>query len=420
MTVLDTKHLHQLMAYEASRTAPPHKFPALPPISAARYTSPEFLSLEKEHLFGKTWLLAAHLDEIPEPGCFQRWDITGIPVIIVHTPDGKIRALLNRCSHRGAPVVIKQTGKRSRFICPYHGWNYGNDGELLAVTSERDFDNLDKSCLGLKQLRCETLGKLIFVNFDQHAQDLQQSLGSLVDEWAEFDLDNCRLARRDRFVVHCNWKIAMEANLEVYHVPMIHGDTIAAMLDSKRNVNTFYPGGHGRMIAPKPSAYSGKEWRSSWPEIATVSEIPRTCTLSYNVFPNLVMPLNQFVVPPIQFWPNGIDQCIVETWTMGADWGEENPKGPDMWTEDEGHRPNQILREDFDLAEAIQSALHSKGDSQIRLSYQEARIYYWHQYADTLIGSANIPEPLHVPPVISSQWVHPNEPRTTEAPIIDP
>ncbi len=370
-------------------------------------------------LFGKTWLLAAHLDEIPEPGCFQRWDITGIPVVIVHTLDGQIHALVNRCSHRGAPVVLKQTGKRSRFTCPYHGWNYGNDGALISVPSERDFDNLDKSCLGLKQLRCERLGKLIFVNFDQQAQGLEQSLGPLVAEWAEFDLDNCRLARRDRFVVNCNWKIAMEANLEVYHVPKIHGDTVAPMLDSKRNVNTLYPGGHGRMVAPKPHSNTDEKWRSSWPEIETVGDIARTCTLSYNVFPNLVMPLNQFVVPPIQFWPNGIDQCIVETWTIGADWGAKDQKGPDMWTEGEGQRPNQILREDFEIAEAIQSALPHDGDSEIRLSYQEARIYYWHQYADTLMGQKNIPEPLRVHSAISAKWLHPNEPRKTAAAMAD-
>ena len=411
MSALDPEHLHQLMAYEASRTAPPPDFPPLPPISTGRYTSEDFFALEKETLFGRSWLLAAHLDEIPERGCFARWDITGTPVIIVHTNDGEIRALINRCSHRGAPVILKQTGKRTHFVCPYHNWNYANDGTLISVTSEHDFNNLDKNCLGLKQLRCERLGKLVFVNFDQKAKSLKQSLGKLVDEWAEFDLDNCRLAHRNRFTVRCNWKIAMEANLEVYHVPAIHRGTVAPVLDSKGNVNTFYPGGHGRMISPKPRDDADTDWRSSWPEIITASEIPRTCTLSYNVFPNLVMPLNQFVVPPIQFWPDGIDQCIVETWTMAADWGDKNTAGPNMWTEAEGSLPNQILREDFEISEAIQSSLSHNGDSKILLGYQEARIYHWHQHADAVIGRQNIPEHLLVEAAINEHWLHPNEPR---------
>lgn len=411
MSALDTELLHQLMAYEASRTAPPPDFPLLPPISTGRYTSEDLFALEKETLFGRSWLLAAHLDEIPERGCFQRWDITGIPVILVHTNDGEIRALINRCSHRGAPVILKQTGKRARFVCPYHNWNYATDGALISVPSEQDFNNIDKSCLGLKQLRCERLGKLIFVNFDRESKSLKQSLGRLVDEWAEFDLDNCRLAHRNRFIVKCNWKIAMEANLEVYHVPAIHRATVASMLDSKRNVNTFYPGGHGRMISPKPKTHAGTDWLSSWSEIITASEIPRTCTLSYNVFPNLVMPLNQFVVPPIQFWPDGIDQCIVETWTMAADWGEKNTSGPNMWTEAAGSLPNQILREDFEISEAIQSSLCRRGDSQILLGYQEARIYHWHQHADAVMGRQNIPKHLLVAEAINERWLHPNEPR---------
>lgn len=412
MTGINTGRIRELMAYEAARTLTPDTFPDLPPVPSARYFDPEFHRLELRSLFGKTWLLAGHMDELPEPGCFQRWDIAGPPVVLIHAKDGAINALVNRCSHRGAPVVLDQTGKKARFACSYHGWTYAHDGELLAIPGEQDFGAIDKPCLGLARLRCERLGKLIFVNFDEQASSLEQSLGSLVDEWAEFDLDNCRLSRRDRFTVKCNWKIAMEANMEVYHVPQIHRNTVAAVLDAKRNVNTFYPGGHGRMVAPMPERQANPEWKSSWPEIPSAGEIARTCTLSYNVFPNLVMPLNQFVVPPIQFWPRGLDECIVETWTMAPDWRATSEEGPDMWTENQGERPNRILREDIEMSEAIQAVLDAAPtDRGIPLSYQEARIYHWHQSADATIGSEQIPEQLRVPDVLSQDWLYPKEPR---------
>lgn len=334
-------------------------------------------------------------------------------MVLVHAADGSINALINRCSHRGAPVVLEQRGKRARLSCAYHGWSYAHSGELLAVRDSRDFKDLDMSCLGLERLRCERLGKLIFVNFDTHAASLKDSLGVLVDEWAEFDLDNCRLSRRDRFSVRCNWKIAMEANMEVYHVPSIHNKTVAPVLDARQNVNTLYPGGHGRMVAPIPDGHSKSEWNSSWPDIATAGEIARTCTQSYSVFPNLVMPLNQFVVPPIQFWPDGIDRCIVETWTMAPDWGSDAESGPDMWTEGNGERPSLVLREDIDMSEAIQLALSAAKASGagVLLSYQEARIYYWHQSVDALLGHESVPKAMRVADVINDEWLHPNEPR---------
>jgi phenylpropionate dioxygenase-like ring-hydroxylating dioxygenase large terminal subunit len=405
------QQLRQLMAYEASRNAPPADFPRLPPLPSARYTDAAFHALEQDILFRKTWLLAAHLDEIPEPGCFQRWDIAGAPVVLVHADNGDIHALINRCSHRGAPVAMDERGKRKRLTCPYHGWSYSHEGELLAVRESRDFAALDIEALSLQRLRCERLGKLIFVNFDPQAVNLRESLGALVEEWAEFDLDNCRLSRRDRFSVRCNWKIAMEANLEVYHVPSIHGKTVSPVLDARRNVNSFYPGGHSRMVAPIPEGHAQPAWTSRWPEIPTAGDIARTCTQSYSVFPNLVMPLNQFVIPPIQFWPDGIDQCIVETWTMAPDWGADTDRGPDMWTQDDGARPSRVLREDIDMSEAIQAALDPRSNRGIPLSYQEARIYHWHQSADAVVGAAQIPEGLRVQPVLEDAWLHPNEPR---------
>ena len=51
-------------------------------------------------------------------------------------------------------------------------------------------------------------------------------------------------------------------------------------------------------------------------QIETVGEIGRTCTQSYGLFPNWVSPLSQFAIPPILFWPNGINKSRMETWTM--------------------------------------------------------------------------------------------------------
>lgn len=406
----EIEKLYRLMEFEAARTSPPVGFPALPDIPAGRYTDPAFFELEQTHIWQKSWLFAAHIDELPLPGSYRRWDNAGQPMVIVHGDDGVIRAFYNTCRHRGAPVVTEESGRRARLTCKYHGWTYTHQGDLVSVRDPEDFSDLDMSCRGLIGIRCEMFGNLIFLNFDKNAPSLLEWLGPIADEWTEFQFDKCRLAARHSFVLDCNWKIAMEANTEVYHVKSIHPTTVAPVLDDRRNVNTLYPNGHGRMVAPRPA---GKNSAMSLPaspnEIDTVGEIARTCTQSYGIFPNWVSPLNHLVLPPLLFWPLGIDKCLFETWTMAPDWGD-NP-APDIWTENQGEQLVKVLQEDTEFGKQIQRSVESWGFTGVPLSYQEARIYHWNQAADKMIGVNNIPETLSVEQVIGDEWIYPNDPR---------
>lgn len=408
----EVQALRELMEYEAERSAPPEGFPSLPDLPGGRYTSQAFYELEVRHIWRKSWLFAGHLDQIPEPGCFRLWESADQPVVLVHAESGTINAFYNTCSHRGAPIVTQAHGKHPRFVCRYHGWTYNHDGELLAVRDPADFRDLDLSCRGLAKVRCERYGNLIFVNFDPDAPSLLEWLGPIADEWSEFQFENCRLARHHVWHLNCNWKIAMEANTEVYHVRSIHPTTVAPILDDRRNVNTLYPQGHGRMVAPRPKGAESSITANqdvAPNSVETVGEIARTCTQSYGIFPNWVSPLSQYAIPPLLFWPNGVDKSRLETWTFAPDWGDKEK--PDMWTENDGERLRQVLVEDMEFGEWIQKSVQSFGFKGVPLSYQEARIYHWHQSADRMIGRENIPPELRVAPVIGSEWMHPNEPR---------
>lgn len=410
----DIDNLRLLMEFEAERKAPPDGFPSLPDLPAGRYTDPRYFELEKQHIWKKSWLFVGHIDEIPEPGSFLLWDNTGDPMVIVHDDDGNINTFYNTCSHRGAPVVTDESGKKIRLTCIYHGWTYDLKGNLLNVRDPEDFRDLDLSRRGLMQVRTERFGNLIFINFDNDAPSLTDWLGPIVDEWKEFQWDNCRLVSRRSFDLQCNWKVAMEANTEVYHVRGIHPSTIAPMLDDRRNVNSFYPNGHGRMVAPNKVMLEEREDdRTLFPEIESVGEIARTCTQSYGVFPNWVSPLSHRALPPLLFWPTSINTTRFEVWTMCRDWGGgPMPEGyKNMWTSPDDTELSQVLQEDTRFGPLIQQSHQSGGFDGVPLSYQEARIYHWNQWADRLIGIDNIPEELRVEQVMGDEWLVPNDPR---------
>lgn len=414
--------LKAMMEWEGRRTAPPEGFPALPDMPAARYTSPEYYALEREHIFRKSWLFAAHLDEVPQPGSFMRWHNAGDPIVIVHGADGVVRAFYNTCRHRGAPVVTKDRGTALRLVCGYHHWTYKTDGTLIGVPERRDFADLDLSCRSLIAVRCEMYGKLIFVNFDDEAMPLLDWLGPLADEWAEFRFDELRLAARHSFELQCNWKVAMEANMEVYHVPFIHAETVAPLVDAKRNFNSFYPNGHARMLAPAPAQTDREHVRAidsdaNWRQIEGVGELGRTATQSYTLFPNWVSPLSNYFVPPLLFWPTSPTTTRLELVTMAPDWGEG--PAPDLWTVADAGRPNgrqmsRIILEDTQFGEAIQKSMESRGFRSVPLSYQEARIYSFHQACDRMIGANRVPADLRVEPVIGDEWQSPTDPRIAQ------
>ena len=413
----DIDNLRLLMEYEAARSEPPKGFPALPDIPAGRYTDPRFYALEQEHIWRKSWLFAAHIDELPEPGCFRLWDNAGQPLLLVHDNEGRINAFYNTCRHRGAPVVTEAEGKRPRLTCRYHGWSYDLEGHLKAVRDPEDFRDLDFSCRSLKSVRCERFGNLIFVNLDPDTPALLDWLGPVAEEWREFQFDKCRLVSKHTFDLNCNWKIAMEANTEVYHVRSIHPNTVAPVLDDRRNVNSFYANGHGRMVAPNKIINDARQSavnRTGFPVIDTVSEIGRTCTQSYGIFPNWVSPLSDQTIPPLLFWPTSINTCRFEVWTMYHGAGEGGAPAEELkniWTSPDGSELGQVLQEDTEFGSWIQKAMESDGFEGVPLSYQEARIYHWNQWADRMIGADNVPEELRVPQVMGDEWLMPNDPR---------
>ena len=412
MDAQEIRNLRILMEYEAARKAPPASFPNLPDIPGGRYTDPRFHALEKSELWRKSWLIAGHMDEIAEVGAFKLWETAGQPVVIIHARSGDVNAFYNTCSHRGAPVVTEEKGRRARLTCKYHGWTYDDEGALVAIRDPEDFRDLDFTCRSLNKIRCERFGSLIFVNFDPEAPTLLEWLGPIAEEWKEFQFDKVRLV--DHFVwdLNSNWKIAMEANTEVYHVKSIHPATVAVGLDDRRNVNVFYPGGHGRMVAPNKTNDVGYARVRPKLEIETVGEIARTCTQSYGVFPNIVSPLGPTGFPMLVFWPNGIDKCRMEVWWLGPDWGEgERPADWEKTIE----FFNAVLEEDTEFGRWIQKSQESYGFKSVPLSYQEARIYHWNQWADRLIGINRIPAELRVEQVIGDEWLYPSDPRLAEA-----
>ena len=57
---------------------------------------------------------------------------------------------------------------------------------------------------------------------------------------------------------------------------------------------------------------------------------------------------------------------------------------------------DRVMDEDFENLAPIQRSLESPGLGSIALSYQERRIYHWHEQIDRMIGPERLPPGLAV------------------------
>lgn len=393
-----TRRIKEAMAEEKARRATPEGFPALPPVAAARYTDDEFLSLEESELWRKSWVYACHMDEIPDVGSYILWKNLGSPILILRGPEGEPKAFYNTCRHRGAPIVSEDHGQAKGFMCRYHGWTYGLDGSLKAMRDTRDFaESFDKSCMGLIPVRCERWGNWIFVNEDPDAEALQDYLSPIREEMEEFNPGELRFVDRASFEVACNVKVLLDAFLETYHLKSIHQYTVDRFLDHLGTTITLWPRGHSRMVTPNRREDWVDPGTVGMPKIDGVSEIPAKNNVSYNVYPNLVMPPSDSGIPILTFFPKTRDTMIVECHWFSPDWGEEGRS--ELW-ETRIKNFERILEEDTQFAPQIQESVESKGCQGMSLSYQERRIYHWHEELDRRIGTERIPDGLAVEPLM--------------------
>jgi phenylpropionate dioxygenase-like ring-hydroxylating dioxygenase large terminal subunit len=376
---------------------PPGGFEPLPDIPAGRYIDEEFFALEQEHIWSKSWLLAAHSDELPEVGSYVLWRNSGTPILIVRGRDDRIRAFYNTCRHRGGPLVREDVGRTKTFVCKYHCWAYDLDGTLVRVPDEHEFGEIDRSTRNLEQVGCERFGGWVFVNRDPNARPLREFLGAMTHEFEDFEPNRLRLVHKYSYELPVNWKITMDAFQEVYHLKHIHPRTVDQRIDHRGASMALFANGHSRMMVP---ARSGESRFVSMPASQPLEDDPRhemtrSGSLSYNMFPNLVTPTGAVSFPFLLFWPIARDRTLFEViWYTR---GEDTDKDSDLWKMVLAAFDG-ILGEDNENLPWIQQSIDSGALEGVPLSYQERRIYHFHEYVDRVIGVDRIPDHLRVEP----------------------
>ena len=204
------------------------KYPDLgtAPLPTDPYVSEEYFALERDRVFRRAWINVGRTDEVPGAGDYFVRDVAicKVSVLVIRGSDGVVRGFHNVCSHRSNKLVLDERGTCPGSLnCHFHNWVYSDKGKLVRVPDEVNFFGLDKRDHGLTPIELDTWEGFIFVHLDpEPAETLREFLGGVADQLDGFPFHEMRAIQTWRVEERANWKVALDAQNELYHFPFMH------------------------------------------------------------------------------------------------------------------------------------------------------------------------------------------------------
>lgn len=210
-------------------------------VGFARYYDEGFYQRELDTVWQRTWQWACREEHIPKVGDYVVYEIGAQSVIVVRTAADTIKAYINACLHRGMQLCDPTDGPGNKqFLrCPFHGFSWNLDGSLREVPCRWDFPHITEAAFALPQVRLDTWGGFVFVNLSDTGPSLPEYLGVLPAHFAHNPLEDRYVQCHTRKRLPANWKMALEAFLEAYHVMATHPEAIRTAGDANAQYDVF-------------------------------------------------------------------------------------------------------------------------------------------------------------------------------------
>ena len=303
---------------------------------------------------------------LPEKGSYIARKAAGTPLLVARGTDGKVRAFINACRHRGMQVA-KGNGCARAFSCPYHAWTYSLEGKLKGVPGRAGFADLDMQEHGLVEVNALEKGGLVYVaqNGPINSETLPNCLDYFSPEQEMFE--------QDGYIDQANWKLLTETAQEGYHIKSLHQKTFYPYgLDNTNLVETF--GANSRIIFPFRRM---EKLRHVEPN---KRRLDGAVTSVYHLFPNASVSVlskhtNFVVLEPLS--PNCSQWVIYRMMNRQTN---EHPISLEEAQRDALFVNDSGQDEDREVACTIQETVTAKANTHLTFGYYEKAIVNFHQH----------------------------------------
>ncbi|MEU6261515.1 SRPBCC family protein [Streptomyces sp. NPDC047043] len=247
-------------------------------ISRRIFVDDDIFKAELAQLFRRAWLFVGHESQIPEPGDFFSSRMGTDSVLLTRDTEGEVHVLLNSCRHRGMKVCRYDSGNTLDFTCPYHGWSYSVDGELVDTPGDLFGVPHLRNAYGGK-LRREDWGLvrpgrtvnyrgLIFATWDPDAPSFEDYVGSfrfwlnnLADSLGGIEAGAETIVGVQKWRVPANWKFVAENFLgDSYHADTTHASVESVGIGPAGAGGTRHGTGPGALAARRATFQRSVTW----------------------------------------------------------------------------------------------------------------------------------------------------------------
>lgn len=301
----DSKPKNQTYSYSSSATAKNEILKFNPEIQleeaitppSSWYLSKEIFELESQKVFKRNWIGLCGDYQLQQNGNYFTGEIVNQPFVIVNSPSltdeqnekaektNFFKAFYNVCSHHAAEVA-SGSGTCQEFVCPYHGWTYNLNGNLIKSTAMKGIRNFRPKNYGLKPIGLESIGKILFLNFNKNNSNysnnsknsensnenlnpqsenksspelnsnsnlnlnnnknlsFQELTKPFTTQLQNFDFDpsfeDVKFVARKEYKINCNWKVFIDNYCDGgYHVPFAHKSLSSSLDLSTYKIEVF-------------------------------------------------------------------------------------------------------------------------------------------------------------------------------------
>lgn len=219
-------------------------------VAVDRYLSVDHHRREVELVWRRCWQMACRSEQLAAVGDLVVYEVAEVSLVIVRSAPDRLRAFVNSCLHRGTQLRSAD-GRADCLRCPFHGFTWSLDGELVSIPAPWDFSHIDHDDFALPEVLVDEWQGFVFVNPDPSSSPLADHLGGLVEHFDEWSLTDRYVTADVAKVIECNWKVALEAFIEAFHTFSVHPQLLATSGDLQTQYDVDDAEPHwSRMITP--------------------------------------------------------------------------------------------------------------------------------------------------------------------------
>ena len=302
---------------------------------------------------------------LPDKGSYVARKAAGSPLLVVRGDDGKVRAFINACRHRGMQVA-KDSGCARAFVCPYHAWTYGLDGELRHIPGHAGFPGVELQDNGLVEVGAMEKGGLVYVNQSGPVD------ASMLEDMPDLFTTEQEYFDQSEYTDEANWKLLAETTMEGYHIKSLHKKSFFPYgHDNTTVVENF--GSHSRVIFPFKRIEKLRDVD------AKDQHLNGMVTSVYQLFPNVAVSVLSKHSTVTIFEP------LSPTRTLMLIYRATNKTSDGMTTNiEEAKRDASFVKdagfdEDREAACAIQGTLDTRANQHLTFGHFEKAIVHFHE-----------------------------------------